>query len=403
MSSGRWMMAAGLIFLVASAPTASGTPLYKVTDLGSDYRPVAMNDSGQVVGVSSQSPGLPPYGYGPWVAGVYRDGRWSQVPSPAPTTSAVFAGMPIYSSPIGITRAGDVVFSESWTWKDGPLTRDRVEYRTTASNSEGWQIGVATDYHWSNLNGGQNEQRSILLSPASARTGSVDSDDVASAGGLAGDPAKWAYNRWRGVTTAAALNDHLEVAGTSQPWPGDPSHAYLRDRTGKSVDLGTLGGSYSSSAGLNNLGEVVGTAETANGTLHAFVYRDGKMIDLAPDSIGYSIASAINDAGVIVGRAEDEEGNFGALFRDGTALRLDQLVDASSGWLITSAITINQAGWILAEGEKDGVDSYLLLTPLDETPVPEPSVLIVLGVGGLVVSRRLRNGFNGQAARRIAD
>ena len=43
------------------------------------------------------------------------------------------------------------------------------------------------------------------------------------------------------------------------------------------VDLGTLGGSRSSAYGINNRGQVVGVAETADGDLHAFLWNSGTM------------------------------------------------------------------------------------------------------------------------------
>lgn len=68
------------------------------------------------------------------------------------------------------------------------------------------------------------------------------------------------------------------------------------------VDLGTLGGESSEAAGINLLGDVVGTALLANGKPHAFLYRAGRMVDLGTLTGGTeSYATAIADNGVIVG------------------------------------------------------------------------------------------------------
>src|SRR6188768_556025 len=46
------------------------------------------------------------------------------------------------------------------------------------------------------------------------------------------------------------------------------------------TDLGTLGGATSTANGVNNQGHVTGWAQTADGSPHAFIFRDGKMQDL---------------------------------------------------------------------------------------------------------------------------
>jgi probable HAF family extracellular repeat protein len=51
------------------------------------------------------------------------------------------------------------------------------------------------------------------------------------------------------------------------------------------VDLGALGGSESFAAGLIDLGQVVGTAQTDSGELHAFLWDAGAMPDTVPPTI----------------------------------------------------------------------------------------------------------------------
>ena len=61
--------------------------------------------------------------------------------------------------------------------------------------------------------------------------------------------------------------------------------------------------------GINAAGQVVGCADTASGSQHAYLYSNGKMIDLntlidpASDWV-LEDATAVNDGGRIVGRGE---------------------------------------------------------------------------------------------------
>ena len=68
------------------------------------------------------------------------------------------------------------------------------------------------------------------------------------------------------------------------------------------IDLGTLGGTFSWSTGINNWGQVVGLSETETGEVRAFVWIWGKMKDLGVlDGDSYSGAWSINDKGRVVG------------------------------------------------------------------------------------------------------
>ncbi len=67
------------------------------------------------------------------------------------------------------------------------------------------------------------------------------------------------------------------------------------------VDLGTLGGLESRAYGINNLGQVVGTAEDSGRNTHAFIYENGVMRDLNLRNPRVRKALAINDAGDIAG------------------------------------------------------------------------------------------------------
>ena len=101
-----------------------------------------------------------------------------------------------------------------------------------------------------------------------------------------------------------------------------------------------LGGTRSIGLGINNNGWVVGYSFTPGDLAQrAFLYDGSRMIDL-------------ND-----------------------------LIDPPSGWVLHIARGISDGGHIVGEGN---LGLFLL------TPIPEPTTLSLLGVGGLAVIRRRR-------------
>ena len=74
----------------------------------------------------------------------------------------------------------------------------------------------------------------------------------------------------------------------------------------RSIDLGTLGGTWSAPSAINERGQVVGTSETVSGVSHAYLWQDGVMIDLGTLGGDLSAAGAINNRGQVVGLADTE-------------------------------------------------------------------------------------------------
>ena len=110
---------------------------------------------------------------------------------------------------------------------------------------------------------------------------------------------------------AYAINESGQVAGSSTTATGD-THAFLWTPGQGMQDLGTLGGGPSSIArGINDDGEVVGEAtlprvEPRQPAKHAFLWTPGQgMQDLGTlgSGLGSTIAFDINNAAQVVGRA----------------------------------------------------------------------------------------------------
>ncbi|HTB62802.1 MAG TPA: hypothetical protein VK737_04360 [Opitutales bacterium] len=127
-----------------------------------------------------------------------------------------------------------------------------------------------------------------------------------------------------GNSSAVAINDAGQVVGsadTAEVIPADQqrgrrggyakhtnySHAFLYT-DGKMQDLGTLGGNESSAKTINASGQIIGTANSLPyGGWHAFLYTDGKMTTLAG---GIAIVIGLNDSGQIVGMRDDIGGGL---------------------------------------------------------------------------------------------
>jgi probable HAF family extracellular repeat protein len=76
-------------------------------------------------------------------------------------------------------------------------------------------------------------------------------------------------------------------------------------------DLGTLGGRFSQAGGINDQGQVIGSADTADGSTHAFLWTasDG-MQDLGTLTGGtFSEAFGINDQGQVIGVRDMADGS----------------------------------------------------------------------------------------------
>ncbi len=104
-----------------------------------------------------------------------------------------------------------------------------------------------------------------------------------------------------------AINDNGQVAGGSNIKAGDTdtSHAFVTNRSGQMLDLGTLGGINSNGNDLNASGQVTGWAETADRHRHAFITNgSGQLIDLGTlNGQGESVGNAINNHGQVTGRS----------------------------------------------------------------------------------------------------
>jgi probable HAF family extracellular repeat protein len=109
------------------------------------------------------------------------------------------------------------------------------------------------------------------------------------------------------------------------------------------TDLGALGGVQSQGFGINIAAQVAGSAQRADSTVHAVLFRSGALQDLGTLGGSTSVATAINRAGVVVGRSLSSAGNTKAfVYANGAMRSLGTLGGSNS-----AAAAINDAGDIV--------------------------------------------------------
>jgi len=163
---------------------------------------------------------------------------------------------------------------------------------------------------------------------------------------VAGDTL-WDIAQQYGVTVEALLAANPQITDRRLIRPGD-------EITISPLYLGALGGSWSSAYDINERGEIVGWATTADGFLHAFLWQGGTMTDLGTlDGGNMSSALAINNRGQVVGYGtitSDDPGPEGPyhafIWQDGVMTDLGSLGGADS-----RARDINDRGQVVGESE----------------------------------------------------
>lgn len=184
----------------------------------------------------------------------------------------------------------------------------------------------------------------------------------------------------RGESFASDINDARQVVGYAQRQDADGNdlgpRAVLWDGE-RAIDLGTLGPQP-------GIGPVTGTAFTS----------------------GYSSASGLNMNGQIVGKSLAFDGAGVAIgdrafiHENGAMTDLNTMIDPASGWVITSASGINDAGQIAATASGSVGARAVLLTPVldagemeayPRTMMAGRSTRMTIAVGGAAKSDRTVN------------
>lgn len=177
--------------------------------------------------------------------------------------------------------------------------------------------------------------------------------------------------------------------------------SYIIMASGSKIILRGLDGINDPQAnGINNYGSIVGSSSTKpprgeRSKSHATLWVEGDAHDLgALPGFEYSSAFSISNSGFIVGESYSPVSGVmaGTLWANGDILDLNDFLDpsdVSDGWVIKSAVDVNDAGAIVgyASNKLTGaVHAYLL------SPIPEPGTyaLMLAGLGAVAGAARAR-------------
>lgn len=354
---------ARLLCLAALGTALSGHAQtnFVLTDLGTlggtASKAFGINSSGTVVGGSATSGNSPVYAFS------YSGGTMTNLE----TTGTMSEGHAINSDGVIVGQRTNGGVTHAFSYSGGGFTdlgtlNGVLSSNAASINSSGVIVGS------SQITGGANRAFSYTEGG-----GMINLGTMGGTGSLAWD-----------------INSSGQIVGQSQLSGGAVNAFLLNSGTLTSGNsIGTLaGGTNSAAFAINDAGVIVGQSEFSGGGAlqHAFRYN-GSFTDLGTLGGNNSVARDINSSGFIVGSAQVSGGTYHAFFYNGSTLYdLNDYVSGASGWVLTEAWAINDAGLIVGTGTFEGQTRAFVLTA-----VPEPStyaVLAGLAALGLAVWRR---------------
>jgi probable HAF family extracellular repeat protein len=179
-----------------------------------------------------------------------------------------------------------------------------------------------------------------------------------------------------GDSEAYGINANGAITGWTSIDVGD--RGFVRPPGGNMTPIGFAspppGLAYAYAWDVNAAGHVVGEGFNAAGEYRAFLYDGTTVKDLGVlPGFNASMALGLNAQGDIVGILEPTAGqNHAFVYQAGAMKDLNDLIPQDSGWVLTEARAINDAGAIVANGVSPTGESRAVLLIPDTTP---PTVL----------------------------
>jgi probable HAF family extracellular repeat protein len=296
-------------------------------------------------------------------------------------TSAAY-GINASGAVVGVSDGGSATYHEAFLWQNGVMQDLGIHGQASGMNNSSAMMVVGT------LSANNGPYAFVWQNGTMQNLGGGYATGVNDAGQVVGTTNGaflWQNGTMQNLGTlrgdtgssATAINNSSQVVGISTKVHTTHKTQTYTDtaflwQNGKMTSLGTLGGQNSDAYAINDLGQVVGTADTRTSSGHAFLWDStGGMQDL-----GFQGSpKGINAAGQIVGTMGGGGGDA-FLWQNGVLQDLNTLIPSGSGWVLQWATAINGSGQIVAWGTINGyphVDGFLL-TPSTTPVLGQPGV-----------------------------
>ncbi len=379
---------APILLVLASTQSCFADPIYSVTPVNFETIGVLLNNQGQYV-VPAYNSAFLVNGYGP------NAGQGTPINIPGATAI----------NPIAMNDSGQVV--GSFATSTSPIGSTVFLYAngqvTNLTTAAGFYAPSGISQGSPGLPAG------LAINNAGVVAGSIYSNGLYGGNSLGtysqgvvtnlGLPpaSTGAFAPLPHTVTVVGINNSGQIAVVDNQ--GNPPALYANGHFEVLQNQSFVGGV--NAIGLNNNGQLAGQA-LENGLQFAALYTNGIWKSLGSVGGYPSFATAINDSGAMVGSFLTASLSTHAfLYQNGTMTDLNSLVPPSlSGVTLLGASSINNLGQIVAYGEPSagGPLQDYLLTPPGEAPLamvtnlPEPGPLTLFGLimGGLGVRRAIK-------------
>ncbi|MEC4982784.1 MAG: DUF3466 family protein [Oscillatoria sp. PMC 1068.18] len=354
----------GIVSAIATINPADAVSLYSVTDLG-NFRPLDINDSGQIIGISDNQNLL-------WENGNFTD--LSNIGATAINNNGQIVGVVDGNLLVQETN-GEIKTYAAPTCFDTYICPYLEAYDI---NDKGEIIAESVRLPFS------SDQTTVNFVDANGNLTTLD----------------YFYHNYRLVD--AALNNDSEVAYTGIYRYGSNAFVWDKDTTTE-LSFPDIS-QYIWASDINDQGKVVGWTGYIGYSNYYGTYANATLwenplenpnggINLGNLGGVYSVANAINNFDQIVGTSDTSPGSElqAFIWEEGTMFNLNNLLLQDLDFDLSSAYLVNNQGQIVASSNVNGENRYYLLTPeKNSESVPEPnSILSLLALGSFGVASSL--------------